>query len=108
MVCRCIVESTATAAHCLLLVLCVCGVQGVLEKLAREVERNIQLSSELKEGENGKQRAQTHTQVLSNCGCVVVLGAGEGTGREQSSDRQSGSAGDRYEETALGAPEKDQ
>ena len=48
-----------------------------------------------------------HT-TLSHCGCVVVLGAGEGTGREGGSDRQSGSAGDRDEETALGAPERDQ
>ena len=54
-----------------------------------------------------KAHKHTHTQVLSNCGCVVVLGAGEGTGREQSSYRQSGSAGDRDEETALGATERD-
>ena len=66
--------------------------QGVLQKLAREVERNIQLNSEVKEGKNSKQSTQTHTQLLSKCGCVLVLGAGEGTGREWSSDRQSGSA----------------
>ena len=38
---------------------CMCvGVQGVLDKLAREVEKNTQLSSELQEGENGKQQVR--------------------------------------------------
>ena len=85
--------------------MCVC-VQGVLEKLAREVGRNTQLNSEVKEGKNGKQNTQRPTRTIVDC--VVALGAGEGTGRERSSDRQSGSAGDRYEETALEAPERDQ
>ena len=56
--------------------MCVC-VQGVLEKLAREVERNIQLNSEVKEGKNGKQNTQRHTRTIADC--VVALGAGEGT-----------------------------
>ena len=33
-------------------------VQCVLEKLTREVEKNTQLSSELQEGENGKQQVR--------------------------------------------------
>ena len=47
----------------------------------------------------------SHT-TLSNCGSVVISGAGESTGREQGSGRYSGSAGDIDEETAIGAPER--
>ena len=55
-------------AYCLPCV-CVC-VQGVLQKLAREVERNIQLNSEVKDGKNGKQSTQTHTHIC--CLSVIV------------------------------------
>ena len=54
-------------------VMCVCVCQGVLEKLAREVEKNTQLSSELQEGENGKQQVRDHVIMCTYVQYFVYL-----------------------------------
>ena len=90
------------APYCLLFALCVCaGSIGKASKRGGKKHPTEFRGEGRKEWQTKHTNAHTHKQLLSKCDCVVVLGAGEGTGREWSSDRQSSSAGDRDEETDM-------